>query len=128
MKKLNIFYWICTSLLVIPIAIGSFFDAIAYPDAVQIVTQLGYPAYLVPFLGVARLLAIIVILLPKKYKLLKEWAYAGLSFDMAGALYSHIALGEAFWKWLLIMPSVLFLTGSYWLYHRKLTLIRSQVN
>jgi hypothetical protein len=123
MKKINIFYWICTGLIIASVGYGSLLEAIATAESVHIITQLGYPRYLVPFLGIAKLLAIIVILLPR-YTTLKEWAYAGLAFDMAGALYSHIALGEAFWKWVGIILPLLFLTGAYLLHHKRLALAR----
>ena len=44
-------------------------------------------------LGVAKLLAVMAILAPGR-KLLKEWAYAGLTFDMIGASFSHASSGD----------------------------------
>ncbi len=95
MKKINIFYWICTGILIPALGIGSVFDVMSSPASVQVVTLLGYPAYLVPFLGVARILALIAVVTPK-YPRLKEWAYAGLSFDIIGATYSQISLSSPF--------------------------------
>ena len=53
------------------------------------ITHLGYPPSLLTLLGVAKLLGVIAILIPK-FPLLKEWAYAGFFFLMAGAIFSHI--------------------------------------
>ena len=53
--------------------------------------MLGYPVYIIAFIGIAKLLGVIAILIPGLNKI-KEWAYAGLFFDLAGAVYSGIAV------------------------------------
>jgi len=118
MKRINIFYWICTGILLAMVGVGSVFDAISYPDSVKIVTGLGYPAYLVPFLGIAKLLAFVVILVPG-YPRLKEWAYAGIAFDILGALYSNIVLGKPLPALIFIILPILLLAGSYLFYHKR---------
>jgi len=55
---------------------------------------LGYPAYFLRLLGVAKLLGVGALLIPGR-PLLKEWAYAGFTFDLLGALASHLATGTA---------------------------------
>lgn len=113
MKRTNIFYWICTGLLGTLILLGAIPDLIMHPQAIEIFKHLGYPAYLLPFLGVAKILGVIAILVPG-FPRIKEWAYAGLFFDLSGALYSHIAIGDPAANWL---PILLFglplLVGSY---------------
>ena len=59
---------------------------------------LGYPLYLIPFLGVAKLLGIIAILIPG-YPRIKEWVYAGLFFDLTGATYSIVVNGGTAAEW-----------------------------
>ena len=54
---------------------------------------LGYPFYLIPFVGVAKVLGIIAILIPG-FPGIKEWAYAGLFFDLVGATFSIYSSGE----------------------------------
>jgi len=121
MKKINVFYWICTGILLPALGIGSVLDIMESPDSVKVITSLGYPAYLDPFLGVARLLGLAVIIIPK-FSRLKEWAYAGLAFDIIGAIYSIIAVGNPLKN--IVIPAVilLILLGSYMLYHKKLSL------
>jgi len=118
MKKINIIYWIFTGLLILILGVGSVFDAIAAPEAVAYVTRLGYPAYIVPFLGVAKLLGIIAILIPG-YPKVKEWAYAGLTFDLIGAGYSHMAYGDPAANWLPLFIFLFVIAGSYIYYHKK---------
>ena len=60
---------------------------------VDIVVPLGYPLYFMYIIGVWKILGIIVILVPR-FKLIKEWAYAGFFFVMTGALVSHLASGD----------------------------------
>src|SRR5262249_60995478 len=55
---------------------------------------LGYPAYFLRLLGVAKLLGVAALLVPGR-ALLKEWAYAGFTFDLLAALASHLATGTA---------------------------------
>ena len=42
------------------------------------------PAYLISFLSIAKILGVIAILIPG-FPRIKEWAYAGLMFDLIGA-------------------------------------------
>ena len=79
-KLLKIIYYTATvliSAMMIASAIGYFFN---HAGAVAEFTKLGFPAYLVYLVAVAKILAIAVIWLVKKAKALKEWAYAGLFF------------------------------------------------
>ena len=91
-KKKLITYWIATIFLSFGM-LGSGFSQIFHIKAmVDLVTPLGYPLYFLTIIGVWKVLAVIAILLPG-FKLLKEWAYAGLFFVMTGALFSHLAHG-----------------------------------
>ena len=44
---------------------------------------------------------------------LKEWAYAGLFFDLAGALYSHLSLGDPPSAWIFPIIGLLLVGSSY---------------
>jgi uncharacterized membrane protein len=94
MEKRNlIIYWVATALLAVGM-LGSGLAQIAHSkDMVNLVVPLGYPAYLLYIIGVWKVLGVIAILVPR-FKLLKEWAYAGLFFVMTGALISHLAIGD----------------------------------
>lgn len=91
MKNITLFYWITTGLFSAFMLFTAIPDFIQQPEAVTFITALGYPGYIVPFLGVAKILGSIAILVPR-YPRLKEWAYAGLFFDLIGATYSNIAV------------------------------------
>ena len=55
--------------------------------------SLGYPAYFVTILGTWKVLGGLAILAPRTPRL-KEWAYAGIAFDLTGAAFSHISVGQ----------------------------------
>jgi hypothetical protein len=53
----------------------------------------GYPAYVVPLLGVWKVLGAVALTVPG-FPRLKEWAYAGVAFDLSGATVSHLVSGS----------------------------------
>jgi hypothetical protein len=59
-------------------------------------TGLGYPIYFIQFISWAKLFGSIAILIPGLNKTIKEWAYAGLFFDLAGATFSGVAAAPKF--------------------------------
>ena len=73
--------------------LGAVPDVLQVPEAVAFFDHLGYPAYLLPFLGVAKCLGVSAVLAPVPPRL-KEWAFAGLIFDVSGAAYSHLSVGD----------------------------------
>lgn len=85
-------YWIITGLLVAEMLVGGIWDVARTRHVVEVVTQLGYPAYILTILGVWKLLAVPALLAPR-LPLLKEWAYAGIFFEMTGAAVSHMTHG-----------------------------------
>ena len=56
-------------------------------------TALGYPAYVVTLLGVWKVLGAVALTVPG-FPRLKEWAYAGVAFDLSGATVSHLVSGS----------------------------------
>jgi hypothetical protein len=119
-KTINITYWICTIIfaaLMIFSAAGGLEPSKA---AVQLIHDgLGYPVYFIQFISVAKLLGAIVILIPGLNRI-KEWAYAGLFFDLAGATYSGIAASGKFDPQMLGML-IWIVAGilSYYFWHKK---------
>jgi hypothetical protein len=125
-KKLNIIYWLSTGLLIPAIGVGSIFDILSTAESLQVFSALGYPTYLSPFLGVAHLLGIVVLLIPK-FPRLKEWAYAGFTFDIIGAIYSNLAIGNSLLQIAFPLFALLLLACSYIFYHKKLLLTNEKI-
>jgi len=92
-KSKTIWYWIVTILLSFCLFSGGLAQALQVKGVVDGFKPLGYPIYFISIIGVWKVLGIIAILIPG-FKLLKEWAYAGLFFTMTGAVISHIAAND----------------------------------
>jgi hypothetical protein len=92
-KRKLLWYWIITIILSFFIFSGGLAQAMQVKGVVQGFKPLGYPTYFISLIGVWKVLGIIAILIPN-FKLLKEWAYAGIFFVMSGAVISHIASGD----------------------------------
>jgi hypothetical protein len=91
-KTINILYWAFTILFSALMIFSAYSSILVNEDAKTLIhDQLGYPMYFIPFTGYAKLIGAIAILIPG-LKTIKEWAYAGLFFDLVGAVYSGIAL------------------------------------
>jgi uncharacterized membrane protein YphA (DoxX/SURF4 family) len=91
-KKIS--YWASTAILAFFIGSGGAAEAIHYQGNVQgVVQQLGYPLYFLTIIGIWKVLGAIVILIPRTPRL-KEWAYAGIFFNVTGAALSHAAVGD----------------------------------
>jgi len=82
-----------TILVALPIGsggVGQILQYLANPHGV--VPLLNYPLYFFAILGFWKVLGAIAILVPR-FPLLKEWAYAGIFFDLTGAAASCAAVG-----------------------------------
>ena len=120
-KTINLIYWISTIIfaaLMIFSAVGGIQPT---QPAIQLMhDSLGYPIYFIQLISITKLLGSIVILIPGLNRI-KEWAYAGLFFDLAGAVYSGIAVSGKFDPMMLgmlawIIPGIL----SYYFWHKKM--------
>lgn len=92
-KWRTIVYWVATALLAIGMLQSGLFAVLRNDQWIKLVTALGYPVYFLTILGIWKILGVIAILIPR-FKLIKEWAYAGFFFVMTGALISHIACND----------------------------------
>jgi hypothetical protein len=119
-KKLTILYWIFTILFALLMLLSAVGGLQPSAGAIKIMHDgMGYPVYFIQFISVAKVLGAAAILVPR-FNRIKEWAYAGLFFDLAGALYSGIASSGKFDPMMLtmliwIVPGVL----SYYYYWQR---------
>lgn len=118
-KRNSLIFWISTGLFTAFMLMSTIPNILSTEEWLEVFRQLGYPAYMLPFLGVAKLLGLIAIVVPG-FPRLKEWAYAGLFFDLVGAVYSGLAAG-GFDPLMLVMIIPFSLgTLSYLFYHKRL--------
>ncbi|HMI08548.1 MAG TPA: DoxX family protein [Flavobacterium sp.] len=92
-KRKLIIYWIATALLSFGMLGSGLAQIFHAKDMVDLIVPLGYPLYFLYIIGFWKILGVIAILVPR-FKLVKEWAYAGFFFLMTGALVSHLASGD----------------------------------
>ena len=86
-------YWAATLLAALAFAIPGAALLARAPHFAEGMAHLGYPAYLLPFLGTLKVMGAVVIAAPGLPRV-KEWAYAGMLFDIAGAIVSRAATGD----------------------------------
>jgi hypothetical protein len=67
---------------------------VAPPRLLEAMAPLGYPRYFFALLGAAKLLGAAALLAPR-WPTLREWAYAGFTFDLLFGAASHLATGGA---------------------------------
>ena len=85
-------YWVTTALLVSELALGGVWDIQRAPQVRGLIERLGYPLYFLVILGIWKLLGAVALIIPR-FPRLKEWAYAGVFFDLTGAVSSQWASG-----------------------------------
>jgi uncharacterized membrane protein YphA (DoxX/SURF4 family) len=118
MKTTKILYWVFTILL-IALMLFSAYGSLFKPEQTQAFAKnIGFPVYLFTFLSIAKILGIVALLVPG-FSRLKEWAYAGFTFDLLGACDIFIANHFPVTQWApFILPGFIFIFGSYICYHK----------
>ncbi|WP_431215078.1 DoxX family protein [Puia sp. P3] len=124
-KTINILYWTFTVLFSLLMLFASVGGLQPTPDTIKVMHDgMGFPVYFIQFISIAKVLGVIAILIPNLRKGVKEWAYAGLFFDLSGAVYSCFASAPKFDPLMLtlilwIVPGIL----SYY-YWKKISHLR----
>jgi len=103
----KIAYWAPTALACLAL-LGSLTYLTGSEQVVSGFAKAGYPQHLRIVLGIAKPLAAIVLLLPG-LALLKEWAYAGVTFALVMAIISGYSSGDV--KSWILAPVVLVLVA-----------------
>lgn len=91
-RRRIIAYWVTTALVVFELVLGGIWDILRVPSTRDLIERLGYPLYFLVILGIWKLLGAIALVIPR-FPRLKEWAFAGVIFDLTGAVASLVAAG-----------------------------------
>lgn len=95
MKKAKIFFWISTSIIFLWEGLMPLSTLIFAPEYFNAGTKpLGYPDYFAYSLIICKVLGSSAIMLPKLPEKLREWAYAGLTFNLIFATLSHMVVDK----------------------------------
>jgi uncharacterized membrane protein YphA (DoxX/SURF4 family) len=92
-KTRSIGYWATTGIVALDFFVGGAANLARPAAVVAAVEHLGYPSYFALILGGWKVLGALALLAPR-FPRLKEWAYAGIFFDLTGAAFSHVASGD----------------------------------
>ncbi len=114
---MKIIFWIFTVLLILMMlfsAYGAFFPT---PEGETMMKQIGYPYSVLKLLAVLKVLGSIALVVPG-FPRLKEWAYAGFTFDLIGAAFAFLAIGASITDVWFMALGLLFLFISYFSYHK----------
>ncbi len=102
-------YWTATIIFALLLLMDGLGGVMRSPQGEEVLLHLGYPLYLMPFLGVLKLLAAVAIL-QTRFATVKEWAYAGFAFNCLGAFVSRMAVGDSGLD--LVFPWIFLLFGA----------------
>jgi hypothetical protein len=108
MERKTLAYWICTGIFCAVLGFSGFSHFTHQDAMVEAMTGFGYPLYFMTIIGLAKLLGTVALLVPGQ-PLLKEWAYAGLTFNLIGATASHAFSGDELSH--TVRPAMILLVG-----------------
>lgn len=90
MKKNKTIFWVATGIIILWEGVMPIGTIIFAPEYFNVGTKpLGYPDYFAYALTICKVLGVLAISYPKTPGKLKEWAYAGLTFNLIFAFISH---------------------------------------
>lgn len=95
----RIAYWVATGYVALAMFYGGLAEVLDASVGLEfssigiatVTAVLGYPLYFVYIIGICKMLGAVAIVVPRLPRL-KEWAYAGLVFNMAGAFVSWLVV------------------------------------
>lgn len=104
-KTARILYWSFTLPFALFMTFGGISEIIHHPSGQEIMRHLGYPEHVLTVLGIGKLLGAVALVQPW-FRTVKEWAYAGFTFNLLGACAARYAAHDGFW---LVASPLLFL-------------------
>jgi hypothetical protein len=110
----RIVYWIATALFCLQMGFTAYAQ-LQLPQVAQMFTHLGFPDYFRVELSWAKLLGVVLLLVPVSARL-KEWAYAGFAITLASALIAHFSVGDGpeVWSWSAVTAVLWALSYIFW--------------
>lgn len=120
MKKNNIIFWIATSIIFLWEGLMPLGTMLFAPQFINAGTKpLGYPDYFAYALIISKILGATSIMITKLPYTLREWAYAGLAFELIFAAISH-AVVDGNIGYVLFPVFILGILMVSYLYHAKM--------
>lgn len=126
MKKINIIYWISTGFIFLFEGVMPAFTSQS-EMAKQGITGLGYPLYFGSMLAIFKVLGALTLILPMIKSRLKEWAYAGFTFNLISAAVSNAVVYGFGFAPLLPVIVLAILAVSYVCFRKRLSYRETKV-
>ena len=105
-------YWATTGMIVFAMFSGGIAELAHRPETINGMKELGYPVYFVMIIGFWKLFGSLVLVAPGLPRV-KEWAYAGIFFNMTGAAVSHLVSHSAWWHVVVTLGLAALTIGSW---------------
>lgn len=119
MKKYHVYFWTATAVIFLFEGLMPISTLIFSPNNFNAGTSpLGYPDYFAYALIICKFLGASAIIMPNIPPVIKEWAYAGLTFNLIFAAFSHAVVDRNIGYILLPVVIGAILTVSYFNYHK----------
>ncbi len=120
MKTNKIIFWAATIFILLWEGVMPLGTMLFAPEYLTVGTEpLGYPDYFAYTLVICKVLGVIAISYPKTPAKLKEWAYAGLTFNLIYAFISHACVDQNIGYMLMPLAILGILAVSY-IYNNKI--------
>lgn len=109
-------FWITTTVIAIAYFVTGLGNILPFTHIANDMAHLGYPTYFLKIIGTWKILAAIVVVIPKIPRI-KEWAYAGMMLDLTGASLSRVAMGDELPQIIIPLGFATLVTVNYLLRH-----------
>ena len=88
-------FWIFTALFCLEMSFTAYYELLRLPEAAHAFTRLGFAsnAFRVE-LSWAKIVGVVVLLIPTFPTRLKEWTYAGFAINLVSALIAHSSISD----------------------------------
>ncbi len=93
MKHSALAFWLPTGIVCVAFVGSGFANLFHSPHIAADMARLGYPRYFSTILGAWKVLGAAAVVVPRLPRL-KEWAYAGMIFDLSGGAISRAVAGD----------------------------------
>ena len=94
-RATTIGFWIATTLFCLQMSFTAYYELLVLPEAAQAFARLGFPADFFRIeLSWAKVVGVIVLLIPVVPARLKEWAYAGFAINLFSAIVAHASIRD----------------------------------
>lgn len=118
MKKVKILYWITTGLFALMMAMSGFM-MLTSPEMKGTFGHLGFTSDAFRLeLGIAKLIGVVLLVLPAVKGRLKEWIYAGFTINLVSAFVAHLGANDPVANLVGPLLALALLLTSYFSYHK----------